>query len=144
MSVHEPWILPWSPAGLANSVNHTGGLGIDMTLIKLGGRENQDRPAMWLSSHYVICLLSGVHWGANLLQLFSPLAWPICPACPQLTLGQQIRWWGEGREQGESTATEPITPLMLASSLASSRHRVAGLLAFIFHFLWPGWYCCLT
>lgn len=100
MSVQEPCILPWSPAGLASSVNHTGGFGIDMTLIKLGGRENQDSPAVWLGSYYVIFLLSAVHWGANFLQLSSPLAWSICPAylhCPWLTLGQQARWWGEGR-----------------------------------------------
>lgn len=44
MSVYQPCVLTWSPAGLANGVNHTEGLGIGMTLMKLSGRESRDNP----------------------------------------------------------------------------------------------------
>lgn len=42
MSVYQPHVPTWSPAGLANGVNHTEGLGIGKTQMKLGGRESQD------------------------------------------------------------------------------------------------------
>lgn len=57
MSVYQPSMLTWSPAGLAHGVNHTEGLGIGMTLMKLGGRESHCNPDVCLCSHCVICLL---------------------------------------------------------------------------------------
>lgn len=61
MSVCQPCVHLWSPAGLASSINHTEGLGIGMSLMKLFRRESQNSPAVWLCFHSVICLLSGAN-----------------------------------------------------------------------------------